>query len=77
MASHLMATIQLDDSQSIIDYCRSCPEDQIVGGLGYCNQVIKLPDQDIAVKFGIGVQVHEAESLRASRRGYRHNPTRL
>lgn len=55
-------TVRLDDRQSIIDYCRSFPEDQFIGGSKYGNQVIKLPDCDLVVKFGRQVSSYEAEN---------------
>ncbi|KAJ5339066.1 hypothetical protein N7452_005794 [Penicillium brevicompactum] len=55
-------SVQLDNHQSIIDYCRSCPEDQLTGGLRSGNQVVKLPDCDLVVKFGPFVSSHEAKN---------------
>ncbi|OJJ47418.1 hypothetical protein ASPZODRAFT_132392 [Penicilliopsis zonata CBS 506.65] len=53
---------QLDTKQSIIDYCRSCPEDQLIGGLRSGNQVVKLPGCDLVVKFGPHVFAYEAKN---------------
>ncbi|KAJ5971820.1 uncharacterized protein N7479_001738 [Penicillium vulpinum] len=53
---------QFDNHQSIIDFCRSCPEDQLIGGLRSGNQVAKLPDCDLVVKFGPFVTSHEAKN---------------
>lgn len=55
-------SVQLDNHQSIINYCRSCPEDQLTGGLRSGNQVVKLPDCDLVVKFGPFVSYHEAKN---------------
>ncbi|KAJ6110065.1 hypothetical protein N7486_002300 [Penicillium sp. IBT 16267x] len=45
-------SVQLDNHQSVIDYCRSCPDDQFIGGSKYGNRVVKLPNYDLVVKFG-------------------------
>ncbi|PGH37113.1 hypothetical protein GX50_00096 [[Emmonsia] crescens] len=49
---------------SIIQYCRSRLEDQLLGGSWYGNRVVKLPDCDQVVKFGNWVLSHEAENQR-------------
>lgn len=49
---------------SIIQYCRSRLEDQLLGGSWHGNRVVKLPDCDKVVKFGNWVSSHEAENQR-------------
>lgn len=55
-------SVRLDNHQSIIDYCRSCPDDQLLGGSKYGNRVVKLPNHDFVVKFGRHVSSYEAEN---------------
>ncbi|QGA21102.1 hypothetical protein EYB26_008812 [Talaromyces marneffei] len=55
-------SVQLDNQQSIIDYCRSCPDDQLIGGSKYGNRVVKLPNYDLVVKFGRQVSSYEAKN---------------
>lgn len=55
-------SLRLDNRQAIIDYCRSCPDDQFIGDLRSGNRVVKLPDCDLVVKFGPFVTSHEAEN---------------
>ncbi|CDM37157.1 unnamed protein product [Penicillium roqueforti FM164] len=50
--SDVTMSVQLDNRQSINDYCRSYAEDQLIGGTKYGNQVVKLPGCDLVVKFG-------------------------
>lgn len=52
LMSDVTMSVQLDNRQSIIDYCRSYAEDQLIGGTKYGNQVVKLPGCDLVVKFG-------------------------
>lgn len=55
-------SVQLNNHQSIIDYCRSCTDDQLIGGSKHGNQVVKLPGYDLAVKFGHQVSSYEAKN---------------
>ncbi|KAJ5714941.1 uncharacterized protein N7483_012122 [Penicillium malachiteum] len=55
-------SVQIDNHQSIIDYCRSCPDDQLIGGSKYGNRVVELPNYDLAVKFGRHVSSYEAKN---------------
>ena len=59
-------SVELNNRQSIIDYCRSCPEDQLIGGLRSGNQVVKLPDCDLVVKFGPHVSSYEAKNQQSA-----------
>jgi hypothetical protein len=55
-------SVQVDNHQSIIDYCHSCPDDQLSGGSKYGNRVVKLPNYDLVVKFGRQVSSYEAKN---------------
>ncbi|KAJ5751486.1 hypothetical protein N7540_011161 [Penicillium herquei] len=55
-------SVQIDNHQSVIDFCRSCSDDQLIGGSKYGNRVVKLPNYDLVVKFGQHVSSYEAKN---------------
>jgi hypothetical protein len=55
-------SIQLDNHRSVIEYCRSCPDDQLIRGSRHGNWVVKLSNYDLVVKFGQQVSSYEAEN---------------
>lgn len=55
-------SVQIDNDQSIIKYCRSCPDDQLIGDSIHSNRVVKLPTHDLVVKFGPHVTSYEANN---------------
>ncbi|KAJ5936138.1 hypothetical protein N7454_005436 [Penicillium verhagenii] len=66
-------SVQIGSHQSIIDYCRSCPDDQLIGGSKYGNRVVKLPNYDLVVKFGRHVSSYEAKNQQEAYNTIDHN----